>query len=91
MRPVGSREQRWFRRGGLAPGLLVGWGMNRVAYIPLVLAMLAPLLGGCVVREGPPVYYHRVYYYRPVRRPVVVRRVVVGENTTTDVGDTQQD
>jgi hypothetical protein len=53
--------------------------LGRFAYMTLVLAMLAPALGGCIVREGPPVYYHRGYYYRPVRRPVIVRRVVVGD------------
>jgi hypothetical protein len=65
--------------------------LGRFAHIPLVLAALAPLLGGCFVREGPPVYYHHTYY-RPVRYRA--RHVRVGANTpaaTPDHGQTQTD
>jgi hypothetical protein len=59
----------------------------RFAAIPLVLAALAPLLGGCVVREGPPVYYHRVYY-RPVHYHE--RHYRFGENTPAPATDDGQ-
>ena len=62
--------------------------LGRYAYIPLVLAALAPLLGGCVVREGPPAYYHRVYY-RPVHYRVRHYRGV-GEVTYAPAADDGQ-